>query len=132
MRIARCASLIHELTAKATGQTVKPYSQLCVGHRRRIHKKLAAVISLVAAGNVSCAADLHAYHCQQLTADGWRYGKSWRPVRGESDLLTDFNKLSAHVQALIQQIFQVLSETTAPNTSLLTGSLRQAILSHKT
>lgn len=132
MRIARCAALIHTLAATATGQAVKPYSQLCAGHRRRIHKKLAAVISLVAAGHVSSAADLHAYQCQRLTADGWRYGKSWRPARGESDVLTDFTNLSAPVQALIQQVFLVLSETTAPNTSLLTGSLRQAILSHKT
>lgn len=109
MRVRRSAELIQLIKSKVLRVPELRFERLSSGERRQLMRNVKAALLLIASGVICNAQQLHQYHCNRLAKQGWRYGKTYRPVRGETPLMNDFLALDANTCRVMEAMYRALS-----------------------
>jgi hypothetical protein len=108
MRVRRSAELIQFAKAKLLSAPELRFERLSSGECRQLMRNVKTVLRLMLDGSICNAQQLHQYQCHRLAKQGWRYGNTFRPVRGETPLMTDFLALDAKAQRVVEVMYRVL------------------------
>lgn len=108
MRVRRSAELIQLIKSKVLRVPELRFERLTTGERRQLMRNVKAAVLQIGSGAICNVQQLHQYHCNRLASQGWRYGKTYRPVRGETPVMNDFFALDASARRVVEVMYRVL------------------------